>query len=41
MAVLSKVSGEYELKNIAVHPEWQGRGIAKSIISAVKNRAQE
>lgn len=41
VAVLTSENGEYELKNIAVLPTYQGRGIAKDLIAAIKNRAKD
>ncbi|MGI1677318.1 MAG: GNAT family N-acetyltransferase [Cellvibrionaceae bacterium] len=41
MAVLSINNNDYELKNIAVHPKYQKKGIAKKLIGTVKSRAKE
>jgi ribosomal protein S18 acetylase RimI-like enzyme len=41
IAVLSIKAGEFELKNIAVHPSKQGKGIAKSLIALVKHQAKK
>lgn len=42
VCVLSKIdSREYEIKNIAVLPEYQGRGIGNQMLEYVKNYVQE
>jgi len=41
VAVLSINDNDYELKNIAVHPKYQKKGIAKALIDTVKNRAKK
>lgn len=41
IAVLVKTEELFELKNIAVLKEYQGKGIAKSMINAVKQLAKE
>lgn len=40
IAVLTYEDGQYELKNIAVHPDHQGKGIAKRLISEIKALAK-
>ena len=41
IAVLSVNADEFELKNIAVQPSSQGKGIAKALVSVVADRAKE
>jgi ribosomal protein S18 acetylase RimI-like enzyme len=41
IAVVVKKAGVFELKNIAVLEEYQGKGIAKSMIGKVKQLAKE
>ena len=41
IAVVVETAGIFELKNIAVLKEYQGQGIAKSIIGKVKQLAKE
>lgn len=36
IAVLTHKDGLYELKNIAIHPDHQGKGIAKQLITEIK-----
>ena len=40
VAVLVVTDGDFELKNIAVHESHQEKGIAKSLIAAVKEKAK-
>ena len=41
VAVIAFVGNQAELKNIAVRPEDQGRGIGKKLIAQVKENAQQ
>ncbi|PCJ20258.1 MAG: GNAT family N-acetyltransferase [SAR86 cluster bacterium] len=41
VAAITKTDNEFELKNIAVASDYQGRGIAKSLIAASKDYAKE
>lgn len=40
IAVLTHENALYELKNIAVHPNHQGKGIAKQLITEIKTLAK-
>ena len=41
VVAITKTKSEFELKNIAVASNYQGRGIAKSLIAASKDYAKE
>lgn len=41
VAVLVVADNIYELKNIAVHQQYQGQGIAKALISAIKDKVTQ
>ena len=41
VVAITKTKSEFELKNIAVASDYQGRGIAKSLIAASKDYAKE
>ncbi len=41
LVVLSNQNDEFEIKNIAVKPEFQGKGIGRSLIEKIKTRVKE